>query len=177
MAQNKVYFFRRLIFFTNPLHLLTSSIYFNSSLFCLINQLTSNLYLGSTRIIFLILFQIKMTKTKLLILTLALSAFLSGLFFCTFQSNGIKEENGHSIIQTSGQNIPIHIDWVEEIEFGEEDNFLDLGLPLFANLWLIATHLFKDKLQLVILLSLFALYFQMKGNRPFIYLLDCVFRI
>ncbi|MDZ4666352.1 MAG: hypothetical protein SGJ00_00570 [bacterium] len=118
-----------------------------------------------------------MTKTKLLILTLALSAFLSGLFFCTFQSNGIKEENGHSIIQTSGQNIPIHIDWVEEIEFGEEDNFLDLGLPLFANLWLIATHLFKDKLQLVILLSLFALYFQMKGNRPFIYLLDCVFRI
>jgi hypothetical protein len=118
-----------------------------------------------------------MSPTKLLLLSITLLAFLSGMFFCALPANRVSNDYGHAVLQQSNQNVFGHLDWVEEIEFGEEDNFLDLGLPHFSASWVLITHVLKDKLQLVILSFLFALFFHMKGNSPFIYLMDCVFRI
>lgn len=127
---------------------------------------------------FLVFLQKKeMGKSRILIHLIAISAFLLGLFLSVVQNVQIRNSSDYANIHLSNSSILGHIEWIEELEFGDEEKWLDLKCQFYTRIEEILPLIQTNRL-VCIRYGLFkTTSVEIRANGPSIFLLDQVFLI
>lgn len=118
-----------------------------------------------------------MGKSRILILSIALSAFLLGLFLGVFQNFDSQSPTQTANVHASTSTIYAHLDWVEEIEFGDEEKWLEIQGQYYTRIEEFLPHIQSTQLAYVKYVLCKTTSNKIKANGPHIYLLDQVFLI
>lgn len=118
-----------------------------------------------------------MGKSRILIHFIAISAFLLGLFLSVVQNVQIRNSSDYAKIHSSNSSILGHIEWIEELEFGDEEKWLDLKCQFYTRIVEILPLIQTNRL-VGIRYGLFkTTSIEIRANGPSIFLLDQVFLI